>query len=106
MLKKNTIYDFLDKVVLITGAAQGIGEATATAFAKAGANLILVDLNQENLFKLKKDLECRYNNVKILTLKVNVANQEEVSFMGKDSSEMCGRIDIFFINAGLVSLCP
>ena len=106
MPKKNTIYDFLDKVVLITGAAQGIGEATATAFAKAGANLILVDLNQENLFKLKKDLECRYNNVKILTLKVNVANQEEVSFMVKDSIEKFGRIDILFNNAGIVSHCP
>ena len=45
-----------DKVVLITGAAGGIGIAAAKAFAKEGAKLALVDLNEDALKKLLNKL--------------------------------------------------
>jgi NAD(P)-dependent dehydrogenase (short-subunit alcohol dehydrogenase family) len=45
------------KVVLITGAAKGIGKATAMAFAKERANLALIDFDKAELDRVKKDAE-------------------------------------------------
>lgn len=46
----------LNKVAIITGAANGIGKATALAFAKEGAKLVLNDINKNELLELKKEL--------------------------------------------------
>ena len=45
-----------EKVVIITGAAAGIGEASARLFAREGARLVLVDLDRAELEKLVRDL--------------------------------------------------
>ena len=44
-----------DKKIIVTAAAQGIGKATALAFAKEEANVIAIDINQEKLNDLKKE---------------------------------------------------
>ncbi|NQV00312.1 MAG: SDR family NAD(P)-dependent oxidoreductase, partial [Parcubacteria group bacterium] len=49
-------YNFSDQVVLITGAGRGIGEAVSKAFAKTGAKLVLVDINEEAIKELKNEL--------------------------------------------------
>ena len=49
--------DFKNKIVLITGAAVGIGRATAIVFAESGAKLVLVDINGAKLETLRKELE-------------------------------------------------
>src|SRR5437588_9539552 len=48
--------DLSGKVVCITGAVGGIGSAIARVFAKAGANLALLDINEEGLFRLAEEL--------------------------------------------------
>ena len=63
-----------EKVVLITGAAGGIGIATAKAFAEQGAKLALVDLNKEALEKAVQ--EAGIKNALLLT--ANVTNEDEV----------------------------
>ena len=45
------------KIVLITGAAKGIGRSTALAFAREGARLALLDLNEGDLASLKSEAE-------------------------------------------------
>ena len=49
--------EFSGKTVLITGAAVGIGRACALQFAKAQANIVLVDLNEETLTETKNEIE-------------------------------------------------
>ena len=49
--------NFKDKIIVITGASSGIGEATAEKFAKRGANLVLVARNKEKLEQVEKNLE-------------------------------------------------
>ena len=51
------------KVVIITGAAAGIGAATARLFARRGANLVLLDINEDGL--LKVEAECRSAGAKV-----------------------------------------
>jgi len=46
--------DFKNKIIVITGASSGIGEASAIQFAKKGANLILVARREEKLLAVKK----------------------------------------------------
>ncbi len=63
---------FKDKVVLITGAAGGIGIAAAKAFAKEGAKLALVDLKNEAITKAAESIDSK----DILLLTANVAKEE------------------------------
>jgi 2-keto-3-deoxy-L-fuconate dehydrogenase len=79
------------KIVLITAAAQGFGEASAKAFAKAGAKVIATDINAEKL----KALEATPG---ITTRVLNVLSADEVN---KAVAEI-GRIDILFNCAGVV----
>jgi 2-keto-3-deoxy-L-fuconate dehydrogenase len=83
--------DLNGKIVLITAAAQGIGEASAKAFAKAGAKVIATDINAEKL----KALEATPG---ITTRVLNVLSADEVN---KAVAEI-GRIDILFNCAGVV----
>ncbi|MRG88106.1 SDR family NAD(P)-dependent oxidoreductase [Salinibacillus xinjiangensis] len=88
---------FKDKVVLITGAAGGIGIAAAQAYAKEGAKLALVDLKQEPLEKAAEQIEAQDK----LLLTANVSNEEEVKGFVQKTKDHYGRIDIFLNNAGI-----
>lgn len=83
--------DVTGKIVLITAAAQGIGEASAHAFAKAGAKVIATDINAGKL----KALDGTQN---ITTRVLDVLSNEAVN---KAVSEI-GRIDVLFNCAGVV----
>lgn len=83
--------DLNGKITLITAAAQGIGRASAEAFARAGAKVIATDVNVEKL----KELDGIPN---ITTRVLNVLSAEEI---GKAVAEI-GRIDVLFNCAGVV----
>ena len=86
-------------MALITGAAVGIGRATAILFAKDGAKLVLVDLNREKLEKLKKELEAYTSDV--LTLVCDVSDENAVYNCVKEAERVFGKIDILVNNAAL-----
>ncbi|WP_102029089.1 SDR family NAD(P)-dependent oxidoreductase [Salirhabdus sp. Marseille-P4669] len=88
---------FKDKVVLITGAAGGIGIAAAKAFASEGAKLALVDLKREPLEKAAEQVEAADK----LLLTANVAKEEEVKAYVQQTKDHYGRIDVFINNAGI-----
>lgn len=83
--------DLNGKIVFITAAAQGIGEASARAFAKAGARVIATDINAEKL----KQLEGAPN---ITTRLLDVLSDGAV----KEAVAEIGRIDVLFNCAGVV----
>lgn len=88
-----------NKVALVTGAASGIGFATAHAYAEAGAAVVLADINSERVEKAANDLISRGFEAKSFTC--NAANLDEVEEMVKFTVSTYGRLDIAFNNAGV-----
>ena len=88
--------------MLITGAAGDIGNATAQAFAKRGAKLVLVDLpqSQQKMIRSGSDL-LKQGASSVHVLSVDVTKAEEVRQMVDDAVELSGSIDCFFNNAGI-----
>ena len=90
-----------DKVTILTGAAAGIGRATAKLFAKEGAILVLSDIDEKGLtetYKMLSDDEKKRTTI----MQVDVRNQEEVKQMIEKTIEMHDRIDTLIVNAGVV----
>lgn len=90
---------FKKRSALITGAAVGIGRATAIVLAEKGADLVLVDLDGEKLEALKEELEV-YNS-KILIYKCDVSDEQGVYDVVKQAEEELGKIDILVNNAAI-----
>lgn len=93
--------DFTDKTVFITGAASGIGKATAMTFAQKGATVVMVDLNEEKLNEVSKKIEQTGGNVSFY--QCDVSNQKRVEEVTKDALNKFGKIDILVNNAGIFS---
>lgn len=89
-----------DKIVFISGASSGIGEATARLFAKEGAILLLCARNIEKLNELKKDLEQSFNS-KVYTYELDVRDKNAVDAVFDNIPEELKNIDILVNNAGL-----
>ncbi|KDN54031.1 glucose 1-dehydrogenase [Flavobacterium seoulense] len=90
-----------DQVIIITGAAMGLGFAAAEELAKKGANLVLVDYNDESLDKAAEDLKKNYSGIKIVTVKADVSNEEQVKNYVDTAVKEFGRIDGLYNNAGI-----
>lgn len=93
--------DFKNKTVIITGAAMGLGFAAAEELANLGANLVLVDYNEEQLNKSKDDLQTKYPDAKYLTVVADVSNEEAVKKYVDLTVQEFGKIDAFYNNAGI-----
>jgi len=90
-----------DQVIIITGAAMGLGFAAAEELAKKGANLVLVDYNEESLKKAEEQLKKAYSGIKIITVKADVSNEEDVKNYVNTAVKEFGRIDGLYNNAGI-----
>ena len=91
----------MNKTVLITGASRGIGRETAILFAKNNYNVVINYLNNKSLANsLKESLEARYN-IKALTIKADISNEEEVQAMVADAIEEFKKIDVLVNNASI-----
>ena len=87
---------FADKVVLITGAASGIGAATARRFAREGARLALADLDGDGLAAIARELGA----TEVETRVVDVAERTQVEELTDATVARFGRLDVVFNNAG------
>ncbi|KAJ1549145.1 hypothetical protein HK096_000473, partial [Nowakowskiella sp. JEL0078] len=89
------------KLVFITGASSGIGEATARAFALEKSNLILSARRFEKINDLANELHRDYD-IKVLPLKLDVRNVQEVKAAIAGLPKDFSAIDVLVNNAGLV----
>ena len=91
---------FDDKVVLVTGAASGIGRATAERLAEEGATLVLTDVNADGL--AETTATCEGSGSKVLQLISNVADEDSVRETVAAAVEAHGRLDVLVNVAGIL----
>jgi NAD(P)-dependent dehydrogenase (short-subunit alcohol dehydrogenase family) len=92
-------YDFTGQVALVTGAAKGMGLATAQAFAKAGAAVVLSDIDEPALTAQVKALTG--SGYKALGVCCDVSDEAQVAAMVAQAVTTFGRLDMAFNNAGI-----
>jgi NAD(P)-dependent dehydrogenase (short-subunit alcohol dehydrogenase family) len=96
--------DLNGKVVIITGAAAGIGAATAKLFARRGASLTLLDIDEESLRKV--ETECRSAGARVLALTCDTSLLPELDRAIKETLGRFGGIDILVNNAIFRAIGP
>lgn len=90
-----------NKVIIITGAAMGLGYAAAKELASKGANLVLVDYNEEGLTNAKAEISKEFPEVKIIPVVADVSDEQAVKNYVDEAVKTFGRIDGFYNNAGI-----
>ena len=85
------------ETILITGGGSGIGRNMAKRFSKMGAKIVLWDMNQDGLDKVKKEIEAAGGECK--TFKVDVTDRNKVY----NTAKLCGDVDVLINNAGIVT---
>ena len=92
------MFDFSNRVVVITGAAGNLGVATAHAFQNAGANLVLVDRSPDRLQKVFPELADSPQH--FLANSVDLSDVTTVEKMVAETVQRLGRIDVLINTAG------
>jgi NAD(P)-dependent dehydrogenase (short-subunit alcohol dehydrogenase family) len=88
-----------DKVAVVTGAGQGIGEATARAFAAEGARVVVAERNGETGRAVASDLEAQGYPAEFI--ETDVTDSPSVAAMAERTLTRYGRIDVLVNNAGI-----
>lgn len=101
--RKTKITSIMNKIVLITGATAGIGEATAHLFAQYNYSLILTGRRTDRLEELKKQLEATYIQIEVRTLAFDIRSNEETTAAFESLPEAWQNVDILINNAGLAA---
>lgn len=90
---------FNTTVVVITGASSGIGRATAHAFARRGATVVLAARREDKLQEAEQ--ECRALGGTALAVPADVTREEDVEHLAREAIARFGKIDVWFNNAGV-----
>jgi NAD(P)-dependent dehydrogenase (short-subunit alcohol dehydrogenase family) len=90
-----------DKVALITGGGRGIGRGVALRYAREGAKLALVDIEQAHLDETAKELDLVGAGAQFITVRGDVSSSADVQQFFAAAIERFGRLDILVNNAGI-----
>ena len=93
-----------DKVVIITGASSGIGEATAKLLASKGAKLVLGARRADKLKQIVNEIE--KDGGQAVFRELDVTNPSDNDDIVKLAKETFGRVDVIFLNAGIMPNSP
>jgi len=94
----DSLLNFTDHVVLITGAGSGFGRLLATGLAQRGAKLVLSDINEESLTSVKNELE---SVTDVVSIAGNIADESLNKALVDAALEKFGHLDIAVNNAGI-----
>jgi len=94
----------IDRVAIVTGGASGIGRASAIAFAREGASVVVADTNQRDGDLVAGAMVAEGHQAHCI--KVDVSNESEVRQLVNDTIARYGTIDILFNNAGILLVKP
>ncbi|MFE2517790.1 glucose 1-dehydrogenase [Streptomyces mirabilis] len=92
-------YDFTDQVALVTGAASGMGLATARAFAEAGAAVVLADRDEKAVQRAAEELNAAGHRA--IGVVCDVTDEDQAAAMVDRAVAEYGRLDMAFNNAGI-----
>jgi NADP-dependent 3-hydroxy acid dehydrogenase YdfG len=96
--------DLNNKVVLITGASSGIGEATARVLAAGGAKVVLGARRMDKLKSIAEDLQPRGDTVRYRSL--DVTSLDDMKAFVDFAASQFGQVDVLINNAGVMPLSP
>jgi NADP-dependent 3-hydroxy acid dehydrogenase YdfG len=91
-----------NKVVVITGASSGLGEATARHLAAQGAKVVLGARRAERLEKLVADIQAAGGQA--LAVATDVSKRDDVAHLAQQTLEKFGRVDVLINNAGIMPM--
>ena len=97
-------YGLGEKVCLITGGAQGIGEACARLFLEQGAKVVIVDIHHERGQSLVSQLQQLGHEIHFIAS--DIGNKVEVDAVIKQVIAQHGRLDVLVSNAGIFKAAP
>ena len=89
---------FSGKTIIITGAASGIGRATALIFAREGANVVAADINQDGAAKTAAEVNAK--GAQALSVPVDVTKRAQVDEMVRRALDAFGSVQFLFNSAG------
>jgi NAD(P)-dependent dehydrogenase (short-subunit alcohol dehydrogenase family) len=90
--------NFINKVVVVTGAAQGIGRGIAAAYAENGAKVLIADI--EEAAGKRTELELKQMGADVLYVKTDVRSEGDIINLMETAEKTYGRIDVLINNAG------
>ena len=95
----STIFDLTGRVAVVTGGSRGIGKAIAHGFAEAGASVVLVSRNENELAKASAEIT-RATGAKIAHVAADMSRRAEVKVLAGKALDAFGRVDVLVNNAG------
>ena len=99
-------YDFSGKIVLITGSSSGIGAATARMFSKAGANVVINGLDENDLKNVANDCQkISPSSLKPIYFKIDIREENDMNFLLNETIKNFGKLDVLVNNVGIDAFC-
>src|SRR5512141_1863327 len=91
-----------DKIALVTGGGQGLGQAISARLAHEGCHVVVADLNEQAAVDTAANIEKTEADRKAIALKVDVTDESQVAAMVDRTVQEFGRIDLLVSNAGIL----